>query len=71
MPPRSPDATHFWGFIKSQVYKTTVEKLNQPRRLIRDAVGTVTNEMLTKTWRELMTRLECLRHNGGRHVEVY
>ena len=74
-PPRSPDVTpldfFFWGYIKSQVFQTPVDNLVQLRRRIRDAVQTVTNAMLTKTWRELLTRLECLRDNGGRHVEIY
>ena len=73
-PPRSPDLTpldfFFWGFIKTQVYKSPVDGIFQIKRRIRDAVAMVTNGMLAKAWRELMLRVECLRDNGGRHVEV-
>ena len=41
-----------------------------PSRGIQDAVSTITNAMLAKTWKELMTRLKHLRDNGGRHVEI-
>ena len=61
----------FWGFIKTEVYKRPVENLNILKRRIRAAVRMVNNDMLANTWMELMSRLQLLRDNGGRHIEVY
>jgi len=38
---------------------------------ITDAFGTVTEDMLENTWREIDYRLDVLRVTKGAHVEVY
>ena len=74
-PPRSPDITpldfFFWGYVKTQTYMSPIKDLGQLRQRIYEAVGRVTNDMLTNTWKELKSRLHQLQDNGGCHVEVY
>jgi hypothetical protein len=53
-PPRSPDITplDFWGGdVKDNVYSTPVTDIDILKARIRDALATVAEEMLEKTWR--------------------
>ncbi|KAJ4434230.1 hypothetical protein ANN_22778 [Periplaneta americana] len=75
-PPRSPDITpldfFLWGYVKNKVYTGhKIRDLQQLRGRIRDAVNSVTPEMLRKTWQEIEFRLDVLRATRGSHVEVY
>ena len=74
-PPRSPDLTpcdfFLWGFIKTRVFRVPVHNILELRERITEAFAEVTNDMLANTWREVESRLQQLRANGGSHVEVY
>ncbi|KAJ4441977.1 hypothetical protein ANN_11841 [Periplaneta americana] len=74
-PPRSPDITPLdfllWGYVKNKVYTGhKIRDLQQLRGCIRDAVNSVTHEMLQKTWKEIKFRLDVLRATRGSHVEA-
>ncbi|KAG8239388.1 hypothetical protein J437_LFUL015662 [Ladona fulva] len=74
-PPRSPDMTpldfFLWGFIKEHVYATKVDNIPMLRCHITDAIVTVTEDMLQRTWQEIEYRLDILGATNGSHVEVY
>jgi hypothetical protein len=53
------------------VYSTPVPGIDTLKARIRDALSTVAEEMLKKTWREIEYRLDVLRETNGSHVEVY
>lgn len=74
-PPRSPDLTpldfFLWGFVKDIVYSSPVADLETLKRRITNAVMSVTEDMLTKTWNEIENRLVDIQAIRGAHVEVY
>ena len=74
-PPRSPDITPMdffvWGYVKDIVYRTPVQDLNDLKQRIRNAISTITEEMLRHTWLEIEYRLDVLRATNGAHVETY
>ena len=74
-PARSPDVTpcdfFLWGYVKDRVYKTPVNDIDHLKEKIREAVASVTPDMLAATWRELRRRLVFLRDHNGDHVEVF
>jgi hypothetical protein len=73
-PPRSPDITpldlFLWGYVKDRIYATKVRDIRDLRARIVEAVGTVTPDMLQRTWAELDYRLDILRATNGAHVQV-
>jgi hypothetical protein len=58
-PPRSPDliALDFffflWGYVKNTVYQVKINDLQHLKAPIRDAVATVTPNMLQTMWNEV------------------
>ncbi|KAJ4426523.1 hypothetical protein ANN_27337 [Periplaneta americana] len=65
-PPRSPDITpldfFLWGYVKNKVYTGhKIRDLEQLRGRIRDAVNSVTPEMLQKTWQEIEFSIRILK----------
>jgi hypothetical protein len=73
--PRSPDITplglFLWGYVKDKVYLAPVPNIDTLKARLRDALATVTEELLEKTWREIEYRSDVLRATNGTHVEVY
>jgi len=76
-PPRSPDITpppldfFLWGYVKDKVFWTPVPDITNLKARITDAFGTITEDILENTWREIDYRLDVLRATKGAHVEVY
>jgi hypothetical protein len=74
-PPRSSDITpldfFLWGYVKDRIYATKVRDLGDLRARIVEAVGTITPDMLQRTWTELDCRLDILPVANGARVEVY
>ena len=60
-----------WGYVKDKVFWTSVPDITNLMARITDAFGTVTEDMLENTWREIDYRLDVLRVTKGAHVEVY
>ena len=70
----SPDLTPLdffaWGFIKSLVYTGRIIKdVTELKNRIRDAVQTITPQMLERVFREASYRFELCRDIDGRHIE--
>ena len=57
--------------MKDQVYRTPIHDLQTLKTRIREAIATVTPQMLHNTWREIEFRLDVLRATNGAHVETY
>ena len=57
--------------MKERVYATKVDDILTLRRRITDAIATMTQDMLRRTWQEIEYRLDILRATNGSHVEVY
>lgn len=73
-PPRSPDLTpcdfFLWGFIKSKVYTTRPENIEELKNRIITAFDEITVEMRMKILLEYRERLYKIVENDGSHVEV-
>ena len=74
-PPCSPDITplgiFLWDYVKDIVYRTKVRDLSDLQLRIIEAIGTVTVDMIARTWLETEYRLDILRATDGAHVELY
>ena len=56
----------------SRVYcYVTIPYITNLKPRITDAFGTITEDMLENTWREIDYRLDVLRATKGAYVEVY
>ena len=74
-PPRSPDITtldfFLWGYVNDIVYRTQVRDITDLKQRIINAIATIDEAMLQRTWLEIDYRLDVLRATNGAHVEVY
>ena len=74
-PPRSPDITpldfFLWGYVKDIVYKTKVRDIDDLKQRTSNAMTTIDEAMLQRTWLEIEYRLDVLRAINGAHIEVY
>ena len=74
-PPRSPDITpldfFLWGYIKDIVYRTKVQDITDLKQRISNAIATIDEAMLQRTWQEIEYRLDVLRLTNGAHIEMY
>ena len=72
-PDRSPDITpldfFLLSYVKTKVFKSEIKDFDDLKTKINEAVASVYEEMLVKTWKEVKSRLKMLAENGGRHVE--
>ena len=68
-PPRSPDLTpcdfFLWGHIKSQIYSTPVESVEELKLRIRSEVRKISPETLEKVWENTQLRLNYIRRVKG------
>jgi hypothetical protein len=60
-----------WGYVKYIVYKTKVWDINDLKERITDAIATVNEAMLERTWVEIEYRLNVLRVTNGAHVGIF
>jgi hypothetical protein len=60
-PPKSPDL----------ICQVQINDLQQLKACIRDAVATVTPNMIQATWNEVEYRLDICRATKGAHIEIY
>ena len=72
-PSRSPDITpldfFLWLYVKDIVYRTKVRDITDLKQRISDAIATIDEDMLERTWQEY--RLDVLRITNGVHIEMY
>jgi hypothetical protein len=60
-----------WDYVKSNVFRTPVNVLNDLKTRIRKAILDIPADMLHRTWHELEYRLDVLHATKGAHIEVY
>ena len=61
-----------WGYyVKDIVYRTKIRDINDLKQRITDAIATIDEAMLQRTWQEIDYRLDVLRATNGAHIEVY
>jgi hypothetical protein len=70
-PPLSPDLTpldfFLWSYVKNIIYQVKVNDLQNLKARIRDAMATVTPNMLQGMWNEAEYRLA----TKGAHIDIY
>jgi hypothetical protein len=59
-PPRSPGIT-LWDYVKSSVFRTPVNGLDDLKTRIGNTNSAIPADMLQRTWQELENRLDVLR----------
>jgi hypothetical protein len=73
--PRSPVLSPvdflLWDYVKNIAYQVKMKDLQHLKALTKDAVATVTQNMLQATWNEVEYRLDICRANKGAHTEIY
>jgi hypothetical protein len=55
----------------SHFYRTKVRHINDLKERVTDAIATVDEAMLERTWMEIEYHLDVLRATNGAHVEVF
>ena len=74
-PPRSPDLTpldfFLWGYVKDKVYATPVRDLRDLRERIIEAIESISEDMLQRTWQEIVHRLDIVTVTAGAHIEMW
>ena len=74
-PPHSLDITpldfFLWGYVKDIVYRTKVWDMTDLKQKISNAIATIDETMLQRTWQEIEYCLDVLRATNGGHIEVY
>ena len=60
-----------WGYVKDIMYQTKIRDINDLKQRITDAIATIDEAMLQRTWQEIYYSLEVLRATNGAHREVY
>lgn len=72
-PARSPDLTpldfFYWGYLKSQVYETKPNDIEELKNRIRDVSNEITPEVLQKVTDEVYFRLGLCQEKGGYQFE--
>jgi hypothetical protein len=58
-------------FMGLCVYRTKVRDITNLKQRITDAIATIDESMLQRTWQEIECRLDVLRATNGAHIEVY
>jgi hypothetical protein len=57
--------------VKNIVYEVKINDLQHLKARIREAVATVTTNMLQATWNEVEYRLDICRATKGANIEIY
>ncbi|XP_029653233.1 uncharacterized protein LOC115226371 [Octopus sinensis] len=74
-PPHSPDITpldfFLWGYVKDIMYQTKIWDIADLKQRIRNAITTVDEAILQRTWQEIEYCLDVLQATNGAHIEVY
>jgi len=74
-PPRSPYITpldfFLWGYVKNIVHRTKVSDITDLKQRISNAIATIDDNVLQRTWQEIEHSLDELRATDGTHGGVY
>lgn len=72
-PPRSPDLTpldfFLWGYLKTKVYSTPVQNLQELRARIEEQCALIDEEMIIRVVNNVYQRLAYCQEVDGRHFE--
>jgi hypothetical protein len=60
-----------WAYVKSSVFRTPVNGLDDLKTRIRNAISAIPADMLHRTWQELKYHLDDLHATKGAHIKVY
>jgi hypothetical protein len=60
-----------WGYVKNIAYQVNTNDLHHLKARIRDAVATVTPNVLQATWNDIEYQLDTCRATKGAHIEIY
>ena len=60
-----------WGYVIDIVYRTKVRDITNLKQRITDAIATIDEGMLQRTWQEIEYRFYVLRATNGAHTVVY
>jgi hypothetical protein len=58
-------------YVKDIVYRTKAQDITNLKQRITDAIATIDEGMLQRTWQEIEYRLDVLRATNSAHIEVY
>jgi hypothetical protein len=61
----------FWASVKNIAYQVKINNLQRLKARIREAVATVTPNMLQATWNEVEYRLDICRATKGANIDIY
>jgi hypothetical protein len=74
-PLRSPDLTpldfFLWSYVKNIVYQFKISDFQHLEDCIKNAMATVTPNVLQAMWNEVEYRLDICRATKGAHTEIY
>ncbi|PNF19020.1 hypothetical protein B7P43_G11807, partial [Cryptotermes secundus] len=59
-----------WGYVKSSVFQTPVNGLDDLKTHIRNAISAIPADMLHRTW-QVLKYLDVLRATKGAHTESF
>jgi hypothetical protein len=65
------DFFFLWGYVKNITYQVKINDLQHLEARKRDAVATVTPNMLQAKWNEVEYRRDICRATKGAHIEIY
>lgn len=72
-PLRSPDLSPWdfflWGHIKSKIYETAIDSIEELKRRIRAEIDRINQESLQKVWQNLKLRLNYIMRQNAGHIE--
>ena len=57
--------------MKDIVYRTKVRDITDLKQRISNAIATIDENMLQRTWQEIEYRLDVHRLTNGAHIEMY
>jgi hypothetical protein len=60
-----------WGYVKSIVFRTIVNGLDELKTRIRNAISAILADMLHRTWQKMEYSLDVLCATNGDQIEVY
>ena len=72
-PARSPDLTpldfFLWGYVKDKVYAVRIHSLQHLRTRITRAIRSIDTATLSRVWKNVETRMDCVVRQQGKHIE--
>jgi hypothetical protein len=70
-PDLTPSDFFLWAYVKNIVYQVKINDRQHLKTCIRDAVATVTPNMLQAMWNKVQYRLDICRVTKGAHAKIY